>query len=218
MWQNSGTYSLVICDGDTEFCDAAKNAFATLECKVVCGLLEQQLECDGVVWPGNCHGLLTSGIDRAMSAWLGPEVLNEVRHQIDIMHGDAGMPPGATVTVNLQALGCLTGKDPPGNVRHVIYVAVFPKSMGIAKLAMTKVLEAAGLLSSPQEERGALGAAAATMPPCSLACPGLGTFRGSMDVAEVARMMADAVRAFSGQEVTAPANSASSASASAGSA
>lgn len=190
---------LVICDLDESFCEAARRSFVGhSNVEIRCERLEEVRGVDCAIWPGNSQGLPTSGLDRALSHFLGIDVLDQVRAWITSTFGEEGCPIGSALLVDMSVDNASVGHP-----RSVAYVAVFPRCRDGPELAMLGAMRAIA-------EHNALAVdAAADREPSkvkggghkygrpldqirSIVCPGLGTFTGCPHAEEAAEQMVTA--------------------------
>mmetsp|Transcript_877 Transcript_877/g.2475 ORF Transcript_877/g.2475 Transcript_877/m.2475 type:complete len:229 (-) Transcript_877:13-699(-) len=184
---------IVVCDVDAEFCSLAERHFTELlNCvEVIHTRLENLCNLhpvDAVVWPCNVQALPASGLDRALSCWLGLEILDRARQRILAEYGDDGAPIGTSFVLHRAERRC----------PFIIFAVVFPRVRDGPSRAMHSVLETVcrhneGVTADRQRT---VGDGSEAPPIQSLGCPGLGAFTGSPDLDDVAAQMARALRDF----------------------
>ena len=102
-------------------------------------LPEELPDADAVVWPGNCHALPTSGLDRALTGWLGADTLERARSRILEEFGEEGAPAGTAYSIDLGGDGvCASPRRP----RRAIFTVAFPRTCDSPREAMAAMLRA----------------------------------------------------------------------------
>jgi len=164
---------LILVDPVEAMCDAWRAAFAPYaEVEIVNGWFEALPAYDCMVSAANSFGLMDGGVDRAISAYFGPDLQQRVQAHI-LAHYNGEQPVGTSFIV------------PTGHAQHP-FLAHTPTMRVPASIAATDhvYLAMKAMLQAVQDFN-------AQEPRIStVACPGLGTATGRMPYAEAARQMA----------------------------
>ncbi|HSH02170.1 MAG TPA: macro domain-containing protein, partial [Anaerolineae bacterium] len=164
---------LILVDPNGALCVAWREAFAAwAEVEVVSGYFEHLEAYDCLVSAANSFGLMDGGVDLAIKRYFGAEL--EVRVQTYILEHYLGEQPVGTSFI----IG--TGHERYPFVAHTPTMRV---PMTIGRTDYVYVAMWAMLLAVRQHNLGG------GRPIEVVACPGLGTATGGMEVTEAARQM-----------------------------
>jgi len=159
--------TLHIFDVDERFCAVATDAFAGTSVQVHCAPLASS-ECDAVIHAGNAYGLVAGGQDRAFLEHFGPAYQLELESALRTQF--CGTQPAD------EALVIATCHP----VQHcIVHVRCFPHSSDTAFVALSAALRAVA-------KHNAAGSRPRVQ---TLACSGLGTYRGCTHASEAAAQM-----------------------------
>ena len=161
---------LLIIDTDSAFCALAA-AVSGPGVRVQHGSLTSA-ECDCILHPGNPYGHVVSQCDRAILEHFGPTYLNAMHARLHEVEGE--LTAGTT---------CLVRTDHPLQ-RWVLYAVCYPQNQpAVAYVSLTSALQTILKHNAACEAGDAIR---------TLACPGLGTYRGCSHQEEAALQMAAA--------------------------
>jgi O-acetyl-ADP-ribose deacetylase (regulator of RNase III) len=161
---------LILVDRGREFCDVLRSQFrGHPEVEIVCGRFEELPTFDCVITAGNSFGLMDAGMDLAVVRFFGPHVMELIQKQI-LQDYLGEQPVGTCIIV------------PTSHATHpfVAHAPTMRVPMNIqgtdhVYLAMWAALTAAHRHNRSESRQIE-----------SIACPGLGTGTGGMDLAEAA--------------------------------
>ena len=161
---------LLVIDTDPAFCALAATAFGA-GARVEHGPLTGAA-CDCVVHPGNPYGHLVSQLDRVILEHFGPTYLNALHAKL---HEQGAQPVGAT---------CLVRTGHPRQ-RWVLHAVCYPQNRpAVAYTSLRSALQTILAHNATCEPEDRIR---------TLACPGLGTYRGCSHQEEAASQMAAAL-------------------------
>ena len=165
-------FQLHIFDIDEAFCAEARRAFAGTTVGIHHAPLASAT-CDAVVHAGNSHGVVTSSIDAAFIGHFGPDYQMLLQSTLQSRFGGA-QPPNAAVML------------PTGHPvqQWAVHLCCYPCSPTTALTATSALLREIQSHNVTCEQEGA-----AIYVVRSLACSGLGTYRGCSHGAEAAAQM-----------------------------
>jgi O-acetyl-ADP-ribose deacetylase (regulator of RNase III) len=171
---------LIIVDVWADFCKAAEKYFDGLpDVAIVNDRFENLADYDCMVSAANSFGLMDGGVDGAITAFFGKQLMSTVQEHI-LMEFLGEQPVGSSIIVG-------TGHDDFPYIAHTPTMRV-PMDIGhtdnvyMAMLAMLRAVHQHNEIAGRKIK--------------VIACPGLGTGVGKMPAAEAARQMALAYKNF----------------------
>lgn len=171
---------LIFVDRGRDFCDVLCHQFRErTEVEIVCGRFEELPAFDCVVTAGNSFGLMDAGMDLAVVRYFGRHVMEHIQKQI--VEDYLGEQPVGTCILT-----------PTGNSAHpfVAHAPTMRVPMNIDGTDNVYLALWATLTAVHRHNRSA------SQKINSLACPGLGTGTGGMDLREAALQMHAAYEHF----------------------
>jgi len=173
-------FTLILVDPQKALCNAFREYFPeSAQVQIVTGTFERLAVFDCVVSPANSFGLMDGGVDAAITAFFGDQLMHRVQHTIiDEFMGE--QPVGTSIIVE-------TGNPTHPFLAHTPTMRV---PMEIAHTDHIYLAMFAMLRAVHQHNKNG------KQPISSVACPGLGTGTGHVPFREAARQMALAYTNF----------------------